>query len=202
MKSKFRIAVVAAALCATVGYSNLPAIASNDALLIRPGHQLGRLRLQNYPKGMPLPSPDYTDGAMFQYNELWMSRKTKNGLPVNTLLAHITSNAPVENGGPGYRLSYVRATSRIFHDRHGLRTGRTLATIRRVYRHLAAVDGIPTILADDRLGISFEFDAPHPSGKSRCIAIAIYTPGSGILQHDASDVCAMVADSKSSGRHK
>jgi len=186
MNSMFR-SIVVAALCTSVVYT--PALAAGHAVLIVPGKQLGRLHLQSYPKGPPLGNPDYSDAGMNHETMLW-----KSGKGANTLLVETTSNAPIDNG-TGYTLHYIRVTSPVYHDSHGLRTGSTWASIRRVYRHLKAWDNKPTVFADNALGIAFEFKSAHPVASSKCIAIAVYEPGGGVWgELNASDVLDMEKD--------
>jgi len=146
---------------------------------------------------VPLAKPDYEDGAMGQYVGMCVSKeRDKAGLPVNTLVVKFFSNGFVDNGGPGESLFYIRVTSPEFHDAHGLSTGSTLASIKRVYRNLKPVDGKTGVLADDDLGIGFDFGLAHPTAASRCIAIDVYNKGGSVL-YDADDVHGLVADWKS-----
>lgn len=182
------------ALCAS-------AYAAGSTLwLLVPGKQAGSLRLQSYPKGLPLGKPDYEDAGMSHYVDLWAStERDKAGMPLNTVVAASTSNGPI-SGGPGVTLTNVRITSPKFHDAHGLSTGSTLAVIRRFYAHLAAVDGKPAVLADDPRGIAFEFGSARPKPSSRCVAIDIYEPG-GYVKFDAVDVREMVEEWKKEPTH-
>jgi hypothetical protein len=173
---------------AAIAVALLSAAAFASPYSIVPGKQAGTLRIQSYPKGLPLTNPDYSDGAMGQYTDMWVSKeRDKAGWPRNTVVARFTSNGFQANAGPGESVTYVRITSPDFHDAHGLSTGSTLASIQRVYRHLKAEDGKPGVLADDALGIGFDFGVPHPTGSSRCVAISIFESGYGVL-FDADDV--------------
>jgi hypothetical protein len=180
MKSMLKVSVLTV-LCASV--INTSALASKNAVLIVPGKQLGTLRLQSYPKGLPLGNPDYSDAGMNHETMVWKSGKSKN-----TLLVETTNNAVIDNE-TGYTLHYIRVTSPVYRDSHGLRTGDTLASIRRFYSHLQPWDNKPSVLADNALGIAFEFESAHPAAGSKCIAIAVYEPGGGVwAEYDASDV--------------
>ena len=177
------------------GLLSTTALASPSSIV--PGKQVGSLRIKLYPKGVPGVKPDYEDGAMGQYVGMWVSKeRNKAALPVNTLIVKFSSNEFVDNGGPGESLFYIRVTSSEFHDSHGLSTGSTLASIERVYRHLKPVDGKTGVLADDNLGIGFDFGISHPAAASRCIAISVYDKGDTVL-FDAGDVHGLVADWKS-----
>ena len=181
--------IVVAALCTSVVYTS--ALASGSAVLIVPGKQLGELRLQSYPKGLPIGGkPYYSDAGMNHETLLYKSGNAQ----ANTLLVETTSNAPLDK--PGYALHYIRVTSPVFHDRHGLRTGSMLASIRRVYGHLKPWDNKPTVFAADTRGIAFEFNTAHPAATSKCIAIAVYEPGGGVwAEYNAADIRDMKQDS-------
>ena len=182
---------------ASIGFALLSTAAFASPSSIVPGKQAGSLRIKSYPKGVPGVKPDYEDGAMGQYVSMWVSKeRNKAGWPVNTLIVKFSSNGFVDNGGPGESLFYIRVTSPEFHDSHGLSTGSTLASIERVYRHLKPVDGKTGVLADDNLGIGFDFGVAHPSAASRCIAINVYDKGDSVL-YDADDVHSLVAEWKS-----
>jgi len=159
-----------------------PSAFARHADLIVPGKQLGKLHLQSYAK-LPMGDPDYSDAGMNHEIMVW---KSKDG---NTLVLESTSNTVVDNGGSGYSVHYIRVTSPAFHDRHGLRTGSTFADVQREYPHLQAWDNKPAVLADNALGIAFEFDSDHPTGTSKCIAISVYEAGGGVWQEvNASDI--------------
>jgi hypothetical protein len=178
------LASIAVALLSTVAFASPYSIV--------PGKQAGSLRIQSYPQGLPLTNPDYSDGAMGQYTDMWVSKeRDKAGWPTNTVVVRFTSNGFLANAGPGETVTYVRITSPGFRDAHGLSTGSTLASIQRVYRHLKPEDGKPGVLADDALGIGFDFGVAHPSASSRCIAISIFEKGYPVL-YDADDVHSLV----------
>lgn len=159
-------------------------MAASNALLIVPGKQLGKLRLQSYPK-LPMGDPDYSDAGMNHEVMVWKSGKAKDS---NTLVLETTSNEVLADAGPGYTVHYIRVTSPIYHDRHGLGTGSTWASIHRAYPHLESWDNKPTVLADNDLGIAFEFKTAHPVASSRCVAVAVYEPGGVWEECDASDI--------------
>ena len=181
MKSMLK-SIVVTALCTSV---ICPSAFARHADLIVPGKQLGKLHLQSYAK-LPLPDPDYSDAGMNHEIMVWKSHKDGN-----TLVLESTSNAVVDNGGPGYTVHYIRVTSPMFHDRHGLHTGSTFAEIKRSYSHLTAWDNKPTVFADNGRGIAFEFKINHPGLKSKCIAIAVYRPGGVWQEVNASDISEM-----------
>jgi hypothetical protein len=156
-------------------------MASSSPVLIVPGKQVGKLRLQSYPKGLPLGNPDYSDAAMNHETMLWK-------YDGKTLLVESTNNAVIDNGGPGYTVHYIRTTSPRYRDRHGLRTGSTFGEIKRSYPHLKSWDNKPVVLADNHLGIAFEFNSAHPAARSKCVAVAVYEPGGVWAQLDALDV--------------
>lgn len=193
LPSRFR------SICAIVSIAamllSMPAFASSPSLV--PGKQAGSLKIKSYPKGLPMTNPDYSDGAMGQYVSMWVSNeRDKAGLPLNTLVPRFVSNGFSADAKPGDTVVYVRVTSSVFHDAHGLSTGSTLASIERIYPHLKPVDDKPTVLADDALGIAFEFGEERPTSASKCIAISIYDKG-GQVAYNAVDVRGMLKDWKS-----
>jgi len=185
-----RAVVLLAAVVGLIGLSAAKGNAGNWRLV--PGNRAGSLHLGSYPKGLPLAEADYGDAAMGHYIEMWVSKlRNRAGMPLDTLVTESLSNGP--SGRPGVTLFYVRVTSPRFHDRHGLSTRSTFASIRRLYRRLQPTENKPAILSDDARGIAFEFATAHPAPTSRCIAISIYEKR-GLTQFDASDVHQMVLD--------
>ncbi len=174
--------------------ANLPVLARPDALLIVPGHGIGRTPLG--PNGTAflgrLPPPAAGNDGMQQEHLVW-TFKTRTGA-LQTLYIHTVTNAAL-NVRPlnGVTIDEIRVTSSKFHTRGGLRTGSTLAAVRRQFPHLRPLRWEPHLYDDARRGIAFEFAG------TRCTAITVYPPGKSNVDVDNA---ATVSDLLKNGKNE
>jgi hypothetical protein len=126
--------------------------------------------------------PDRIDRGMSQTRQVW-----KRFLPGRvwsfTLFIHTVNNGVIDaQPADGVTIDLIWCCGAGFQTDSGIMaggdgaSGSTLDDIRKVFPDVVPVDGRPTIFDDVRRGIAFEF-SDVPTGKSRCSAIMVHSPG-------------------------